>query len=246
VKSRPGDTTSSCRSQPATRQATRIPRRQSLPPTQEQHNLLVPRSSKDQLLLFAPQRAALSLALLFPVQYHAVGECLAHPHRPCNCVKTCRMAQSQAHAWNELGRRFKERCPLGGGGARGTVTGRSRLARRRSCFEVDDCNALPDPPALTRLFSTPQKSCPVTSLAAAACGPVRRTASTGTPGAVSRSSSAQASPQPTLLLRQQTLRLRMRELEHARAHRIMEARPVIKGLPKLAGSRRNHAADASG
>ncbi|KAJ1466194.1 hypothetical protein T484DRAFT_1988477 [Baffinella frigidus] len=210
----------------AHRQAARIPRRQSLAPLHERESLLVARSSMDELLLFAPQRAAPSLALLFPVQYHAVGECLAHPHRPCKCVKTRRMAQSQADAWLELGKRFKERCPLP---PPDTPTGRARPARRSSCFEVRDRTEVADPPAFTRVS--------------------RRTASTPTPAAAFRPSSAQDAPQQTLLLRQQTLRLRMRELEHARAHRAMEARADVvlpmmgsraggKALPKLAGPRR--------
>ncbi|KAJ1466658.1 hypothetical protein T484DRAFT_1861063 [Baffinella frigidus] len=155
--------------------AARIPRRQSLAPSQERKSLLVARSSMDELLLFAPQRAAPSQALMFPVQYHAVGECLAHPHRPCKCVKTRRMAQSQADAWLELGRRFKGNCPL----APDTPTGLARLARRSSCFEVHDRTEVADLPALTKLSFTPQKSCPVGSPAAAGCGSVRRTVSTG-------------------------------------------------------------------
>ncbi|KAJ1466656.1 hypothetical protein T484DRAFT_1987782 [Baffinella frigidus] len=227
----------------AHRQAARIPRRQSLAPLQERESLLVARSSMDELLLFAPQRAAPSQALMFPVQYHAVGECLAHPHRPCKCVKTRRMAQSQADAWLELGKRFKERYPKA---TPDTPTGRARPARRSSCFEVRDRTEVAGPPAFTRVSSVPQKSCPVGSRAA---GPVRRTASTPTPAAAFRPSSAQDSPQQTLLLRQQMLRLRMRELEHAREHRAMEARADVvlpmmgsraggKALPKLAGPRR--------
>ena len=97
---------------------------------------------------------------------------------------------------------------------------------------------MPDLPALTRLSSTPQKSCPVSSLAAsvhAACGPVRRTASTGTPGPAFRPNSAQAAPPERLSLRLQTVRLRMRELEHAHARRMgmqEEARAGGKALPK--------------
>jgi hypothetical protein len=49
----------------------------------------------------------------------------------------------------------------------------SRSSARRGSA---DRNAVPD---LTRLSSAPEKSCPVSSLAAAACSPVRRTASTG-------------------------------------------------------------------
>ncbi|KAJ1492140.1 hypothetical protein T484DRAFT_3641428 [Baffinella frigidus] len=224
--------------------AARIPRLPSLAPSQELKSLLVARSSMDELLLFALQRAAPSQALMFPVQYHAVGECLAHPHRPCKCVKTRRMAQSQADAWLELGKRFKERYPKA---TPDTPTGCARPARRSSCFEVRDRTEVAGSPAFTRVSSAPQKSCPVGS-------PVRRTASTPTPAAAFRPSSAQPAPQQTLLLRQQTLRLRMRELEHARAHRAMEARAMVearargKTLPKLAGPRRvrDRVDDASG
>jgi len=85
-----------------------IPRRQSLALPQEQENMLGACSSMDQLQLFAPKRAEPPLALLFPVLYHAVGECLAHPHLPCKCVKTRPMAQSSRDAWHELGSRFKQ------------------------------------------------------------------------------------------------------------------------------------------
>ena len=267
------------------RRAARIPRRQSQAPPLQMESLVVARSTSDEI--FAPQRAAPSLALMFPVLYHAVGECLAHPHRPCKCVKTRRMAQSQTDAWNELGSRFKEfkrfertvsaplertvlsprnsvmqrACSSPGPASSGlpapqnvsgvstpatagtsTPTGRAHPARRHSCFAFHVRNAVPDPPALARLSSTRRKSCPVTSLAAAACGPVRRIASTGTPGAVFRPSSAQVAPQPTLILRQQTVRIRMLELEHARAHRIREE------ATKPAGSRRvqDRAIDATG
>ena len=240
----------------APRRAARIPRRQSQAPPLQMESLVVARSTLDEI--FAPQRAAPSLALMFPVLYHTVGECLAHPHRPCKCVKTRPMAQSQADAWDELGRRFKEHtrfertvsaplectvlslrnsvvqraCPPPGPASSGlrtpqhatagtsTPTGRSRPARRSSCFEFHGRNAVPDPPALTRLSSTPQKSCPVSSLAAAACG------------------------EPTLLLRQQTVRIRMLELKHARAHRMA----IQEEATKSARSRQvqNRAVDTTG
>jgi len=274
----------------APRRAARIPRRQSQAPSLEMESLIevVPRSSLDEI--FAPPQAAPSLAPMFPVLYHAVGECLAHPHRPCKCVKTSRMAQSQADAWKELGSRFKEHkrfertvsaplehtvfslrdsvmqracsspgpassCPptpqhVSGvstptAASMSTATGCPRPARRRSCVEVHGRNAVPDPPALTRLSSTRQKSCPVSSLAAAVFHPVvRRTASTGTPGAAFRPSPAQVVPQATLFLRQQTVRIRMLELEHARAHRMS----IQEEATKPAGSRRvqNRAVDATG
>jgi len=141
--------------------ATRIPRRQSLAPPFEIEKLLVDRSS------------------IFPAHYHAVGECIAHPQRPCKCIKTRRMAQSQADAWQELGRRFKERCPL----PADLRSGRSHPARRSSCFEVRDRTVVPDRPALARRSSMPQERCPIGSPVAAACGRMRRNASTGTPGA---------------------------------------------------------------
>ena len=118
--------------------AARIPRRQSLVPPLEIEELLVDRSS------------------MFPAKYHAVGECLAHPQRPCKCIKTRGMAQLPADAWHELGRRFKE---------------------------TSDRTAAPDQPALARRSSMPKERCPVSSPVAAACGRMRRNASTGTPAA---------------------------------------------------------------
>jgi len=199
----------------AARRAARIPRRKTLAPAKE----VEPRKDKDdldQLMLFAPQRTAPPLALMLTVQYHAVGECIAHAHRTCNCVKTSSMSQSPADAWREMGRRYKARCR--GRAGRDTPTDRSLPARPRS-WPVRERNTVPDPPALTKLSSTTQKSFPVISRAAA--GPVRRTASTNTPGDASRLSSSQAVPQPTFLLRQESLLLRMRELRHAQAHRAM-------------------------
>ena len=121
-----------------TTHAARIPRRQSLVPPLEIEELLVDRSS------------------MFPAKYHAVGECLAHPQRPCKCIKTLGMAQLPADAWHELGRRFKE---------------------------TRDSTAAPDRPALARRSSMPKERGHVASPVAAACGRMRRTASTGTPGA---------------------------------------------------------------
>jgi hypothetical protein len=175
-------------------------------------------------MLFTPQRTAPPQALMLAVQFHAIGECIAHPHRTCNCIKTRSMSQSPADAWRELGRRYKARCR--GCAGRDLLMDRTLPTRPRS-WPVCDRNTVPDPPALTKLSSTPQKSCPVTSLRSrpvtstapslqAAAGPVRRTASTNTPGDASRLSPWQAVPQPTfVLLRQQSLRLRMRELRNA-------------------------------
>ncbi|KAJ1472887.1 hypothetical protein T484DRAFT_1838552 [Baffinella frigidus] len=231
----------------ATHRAARIPRRQYLAPSQEVESLL-PRLSKNQLPLFAPQRAAPPQALRFPVQYHAVGQCLAHPHRLCKCIKTRSMGRSQADAWKVLGRRYKARCSLA---TRDThaPAGRARPTRPnswpKSATAARDRNAVPDPPALARQSSTPafrpstaqpaagrqycllrmreqdharahrprtgaQEICPVSSRAT----PVRRTASAGTPVCLLRSSSAQDPSGGQCLLR-------MRELEHARAHRVM-------------------------
>ncbi|KAJ1492115.1 hypothetical protein T484DRAFT_3024077 [Baffinella frigidus] len=59
-----------------------------------------------------PTRSAPTPSLRFPVQFYAIGQCLAHPDGEeggrCKCVKTREMAQSQACAWRELGSRFKQ------------------------------------------------------------------------------------------------------------------------------------------
>ncbi|KAJ1472886.1 hypothetical protein T484DRAFT_1838543 [Baffinella frigidus] len=237
----------------AAHRAARIPRRQYLAPSQEVESLLAARSSMDKLLLFAPQRAAPPQVLMFPVQYHAVGECIAHPNGPCKCIKTRPMGRSQADAWKVLGSRHKARCPLAPsdttpGSSRPSSWPRSTIAtrpvRRSSCFEARDRNAVPDPPPLSRLSSTPQEICPIGSRVAVACGPVRRTASAGTPGAAFRPSTAQAAVGGQLLLH-------MRALQYAQAHRAMGfqgAREGGKALPKPPGSRRvlDRAVDASG
>jgi len=57
--------------------------------------------------LFVPARSKPNPTHRFPVHYHAIGHCLAHPDRACRCIKTREMAQSQGFAWRELGSRFK-------------------------------------------------------------------------------------------------------------------------------------------
>ncbi|KAJ1474800.1 hypothetical protein T484DRAFT_1751435 [Baffinella frigidus] len=190
----------------AARRAARIPRRQSLAPSEELESLL-PRLSMDQLLILAPQRAAPPQALRFPVQYHAVGECLAHPRRPCRCTKTRSMGQSSAVAWKELGHRYKASRLT----TRDTPApaDRSRPTRPnswpKSTTAARDRNAVTDPPALARLSSTPQEICPTVLHVS---GDLSRT-----PGAAFRPNAAQAAAGRQYCL------LRMREQDCARAHR---------------------------
>jgi hypothetical protein len=73
---------------------------------------------------------AVSMELMFPLEYHALGDCLAHPNKICNCAKVSRMQNSQSQAWQELGRRFRIRVS-----ERPAATEQIRTARRTSCFE---------------------------------------------------------------------------------------------------------------
>jgi len=54
-----------------------------------------------------PTRSAPTPSLRFPVQFYAIGQCLAHPDCICKCIKTREMAHSQKYNWHELGNRFK-------------------------------------------------------------------------------------------------------------------------------------------
>ncbi|KAJ1474455.1 hypothetical protein T484DRAFT_1970537 [Baffinella frigidus] len=57
--------------------------------------------------LFGPTRSSTKPTLRFPVQFYAIGQCLAHPDCICKCIKTREMAHSQKYNWHELGNRFK-------------------------------------------------------------------------------------------------------------------------------------------
>mmetsp|Transcript_39398 Transcript_39398/g.89809 ORF Transcript_39398/g.89809 Transcript_39398/m.89809 type:complete len:251 (-) Transcript_39398:15-767(-) len=54
-----------------------------------------------------PTHSAPNPTLRFPVQFYAIGQCLAHPDCICKCIKTREMAHSQKYNWHELGNRFK-------------------------------------------------------------------------------------------------------------------------------------------
>ena len=81
------------------------PRIRSSSPATTQDAFHRRRSTGDEL--FGPSRTRSAPDDLFPVQYHALGECLRHPHERCSCVRAQVQANSQSSAWRELGNRFK-------------------------------------------------------------------------------------------------------------------------------------------
>jgi len=81
------------------------PRIRSSSPATTQDAFHRRRSTRDEL--FGPSRTRSAPDDLFSVEYHALGECLRHPHERCSCVRVQVQANSQSSAWRELGNRFK-------------------------------------------------------------------------------------------------------------------------------------------
>jgi len=195
--------------------------------------------------LFGPTRSSTKPTLRFPVQFYAIGQCLAHPDGEegwrCKCVKARVMTQSQAYAWNELGGRFKHivrtvSAPLE----------RTKISRRESVATEGRACSTPVP-AISGP-STPSRR---------VCGVSAPTAGTSTPKTLASPGTAlPCAPTPkaerSARSKSQTFKLRALSLFYARAAGPQRVRaqgppgylaPVKNGasaLPQVCGNLRPH------
>ncbi|KAJ1492119.1 hypothetical protein T484DRAFT_1931916 [Baffinella frigidus] len=192
-----------------------------------------------------PTHSAPNPTLRFPVQFYAIGQCLAHPDGEegwrCKCVKARVMTQSQAYAWNELGGRFKHivrtvSAPLE----------RTKISRRESVATEGRACSTPVP-AISGP-STPSRR---------VCGVSAPTAGTSTPKTLASPGTAlPCAPTPkaerSARSKSQTFKLRALSLFYARAAGPQRVRaqgppgylaPVKNGasaLPQVCGNLRPH------